>query len=400
MSHPALKLILVYNSDPFAENIGGVRRKMRFLASQATENQAQVKFVGVRMGDKLKDEGIEFIPLFRADSLTASNQWWRYMLASMFRVPFLRLEPQEIIHAGRLLFLLPYCIWHPRNPKVCSSDTPQAVAALNYPSGIFRVMSGIYKYVEHFIVKRTDAILAAPQVLNDYFLARYPHFEDRFMFEIDAATGVDVQVFQPRCKQKVREELGFGLTEKLVIFVGRVHPVKGIDFLIDAFSLYSQQVKNSRFLLVGEDWAEGHFQEYARRYPESNIEFAGDKQGLELAKIYNCADLLVVGSVHEGFPQVVREAICSGIPVVSTDVGDVSRQLTDSRMGEVLPDRDPQKFAEAMYRVSNIDPQDSRQACLAAVPKLTEEANFQRIYQLYLDLLRKRGLVSMELDGY
>ena len=392
-----LKLVLAYNSGPFEENIGGVRRKMRFLTKQAIRNGAQVRFVGVKMGERdHTTPDVEFIPLFKADSLKAMRYSWLYLLLSLIRAPFLRLEPSEIVHVGRLIFLLPYCIWYPGNPKVCNSDMPQAVAARRYPHWLFLILSAVYGRIEAFIIKRTNAILAPPHVLRDYYLARYPQFKGKFRFDIDPGTGVDVELFQPRERRAAREELGISVDEKVVLFVGRLDPVKGVDFLIDSFAHFVERVHRSRFLVVGEDWMKGYYHQYAQRYPKCQIDFLGEKRGLELAAAYSCADLLVLGSVYEGNPTVVREALCTGLPVVSTDVGDVRLLLNDRRMGEVVLERDPETFADAMLRVSLIPPEEAKEACLSVATQVSEQAIFKSFLELYDELLPGSGSIPKE----
>jgi D-inositol-3-phosphate glycosyltransferase len=273
---------------------------------------------------------------------------------------------------------------------------PQTVSAAACPTWAFRILSAMYAPIESFILNRTDAVLSARHVIEDYFQSSYPDLKDRFRPDIDPGSGVDLELFQPRDRKEVRKELGIPHDEKVVLFVGRLDPVKALDFQIDAFNSFASRVPNSRFLIVGEDWSEGYYQQYAQGYPQLHIQFLGEKRGLELAKMYNCADLLIIGSKHEGNSTVLREALCSGLGVVTTDVGDARELLTDPQMGEIVPFREPDVFAESMIRMFGRDSEDARKARLGIVSLLSDEAVFQPIFDLYRELLAARGIVPEE----
>jgi len=379
-----IKLVLAYPTDPNVEVLGGMTRYIRFILRQSLKRGAQVKFVGVKLGKKELnyDSDFIFIPI-----VNGSDTWWKYLFVSFFRVPFLKFEPDEIIHSGRLLFLLPYILFHPKNPKVVTSDQPRLAAYLAYTKPIYYILSAIYTPIEHFMIKRVQAVIAADHVLINYWKKRYPHLSHKFKERIYPAVGVDVDIFRPFNKFEARTLLKINPASKVILFVGRLSKIKGIDFLIDAYTEFCKNEPDTLFIIVGRGEDEQELKNYADgKYAKGRILFLGEKRGRELVNIYNCADVLVIGSHAEGNSGVLREALACGIPVVSMDVGDAKDIITKPLLGRIVTERNPNKFAKAIYEMLSEDKEKVSKACREKGVEFSEEASFKSVYELYLKI--------------
>ena len=381
------KLVLAYPTDPNTEIMGGMTRYFRFLLRQALKKGMKVKFVGVKLGNNLQYESaFSFIPIVRG-----TDKWWIYFVVSFFRVPFLKIERDEIIHSGRLIFLLPYILFHPYNPKVLTSDEPRLAANLAYPRPIYALLSAIYSLIEHFMLKRINAVISAEHVTKNYYKIRYSHLNHIFKERNYPAVHVNTNLFRPLDKVAVRKLLNIDINDKVMLFVGRISAVKGIDFLIDAFVEFTYIEPNSIFIIVGRGDDEKRLKSYAKKKAVGDwVLFLGEKRSEELVKIYNCADVLVMGSLTEGNSGVLREALACGVPVVSTDLGDAKIILKNPLLGRVVSKRSPKLFAEAIKAVLSEDTETVREACRIKSFEFSEEACFESVLKSYKELRESR----------
>jgi len=129
----------------------------------------------------------------------------------------------------------------------------------------------------------------------------------------------------------VRRALGLNLQAPLALYVGRLAEGKGLDTLLDAFAALRALVPAARLVLVGTGRLRAHLE---RRVLAAGlalaVRFAGEVPHHAVARWIRAADVLVLPSEAEGFPNVVREALACGRPVVATTAGS-SRPPTRRR---------------------------------------------------------------------
>ena len=132
-----------------------------------------------------------------------------------------------------------------------------------------------------------------------------------------------------------------------VVFMGRIHPVKGLLRLMEAWSRVS--TKGWKLILAGPD-EDGHLQEvlaYAKKLGiDSQVAYRGIVEGEEKAKLLQRADLFVLPSFSENFGVVVAEALAYGVPVIST-FGTPWRGLVENKCGWWV-DAEPDALAGAL----------------------------------------------------
>jgi D-inositol-3-phosphate glycosyltransferase len=168
--------------------------------------------------------------------------------------------------------------------------------------------------------------------------------------------GVNLELFRPVDRSLARKKLGIS-DEKILLFVGRIDPLKGIDRLLKTM-IYLQAYKGLRLIIIGGD-------EHSRREVGKLKKLVGEleigksvtfqgivKQDL-LVDYYNAADICVVPSYYESFGLVALEALACGTPVVATDVGDMRHIIHQGETGYVVEDNTPEKLAAAIERLLN-----------------------------------------------
>ena len=163
--------------------------------------------------------------------------------------------------------------------------------------------------------------------------------------------GVDVELFQPLGKTYARDALG--LTEKkIVLYVGRVEPLKGLDLLLNAVSRLADP-SDTRVLVVGGVPGEGaelaHLKHLAAQLGiEDMVTFVGTVRHTELPKYYNAADVFAFPSYYESFGLAALEAMACGTPVVASRVGGLRTFVKHGETGYLIPWRRPEPFAQRL----------------------------------------------------
>ena len=164
--------------------------------------------------------------------------------------------------------------------------------------------------------------------------------------------GVDESLFHPGDSATARRLLSLPTDRRLLLWVGRMVDVKGLDTLIAAFDLARQRRPELQLLLVGDGpLRESVLKDIRCRCLEEHVRLIGPKPHSELPDWYRAADLVLLSSWSEGLPNVLREAVSCGRPFVSTDVGSV-REIADSHgappFAELVPSGDAPALAEAI----------------------------------------------------
>jgi teichuronic acid biosynthesis glycosyltransferase TuaC len=164
--------------------------------------------------------------------------------------------------------------------------------------------------------------------------------------------GFDPEVFRPRDRAAVRHALGLGPRGRLVVFVGQLVPIKGIDGLLEAWRLLSaggHLDADDRLVIIG---AGRCGPDLARQADvgglAERVVFAGALPQPVVAQWVGAADLLCLPSDNEGTPNVIVEALASGVPVVASRVGGVPELITPESNGLLVPPRDPPALMRAI----------------------------------------------------
>jgi 1,4-alpha-glucan branching enzyme len=149
--------------------------------------------------------------------------------------------------------------------------------------------------------------------------------------------GVDTIKFQPTADiRRVKTELGFDPEDPAIVSVGRLYARKGLFTLIECIPAVVHRFPNAKFIISGK----GQSDEMAKLtvHAESlgvrdNLVFTGYFPDAKLPKLYQAADVFAFSTFYEHHPFAVLEALSTGLPVVTTDVGGIPETITDGKNG-------------------------------------------------------------------
>ena len=171
--------------------------------------------------------------------------------------------------------------------------------------------------------------------------------------------GVDMDRFHPAEKDEARRALGLN-DERIILFVGRIEPLKGVDILINAAALLESDVECCVLIVGGDESSLTEVAELQALAKERGIEhrvaFVGAVDHDTRPLYYNAADLCVVPSHYESFGLVAVEAMASGLPVVASRVGGLAGTVRDGETGYLIPWLCPEPFAERIELLLENEP--------------------------------------------
>ncbi|HKZ44250.1 MAG TPA: glycosyltransferase [Anaerolineales bacterium] len=174
--------------------------------------------------------------------------------------------------------------------------------------------------------------------------------------------GVDLSHFYPIPVDEAREFVGVKLKDKMVLFVGRIEPLKGIDTLISAMPCLNF-MEDLGFcpvtltIIGGDPDADPEFMtaEMTRLQELSNdlgmdnmVIFLGKRSQDTLPYYYSAADVVVMPSHYESFGLVALEAMACGTPVIASQVGGLTHLVQDGVTGYHVANDDPQELCSKL----------------------------------------------------
>ena len=154
--------------------------------------------------------------------------------------------------------------------------------------------------------------------------------------------GVDLEMFRTEDKAFAHQHLGLSEEGPLALCVGNLVAEKGFSLAVQALV----RLPRYRLLIVGDGPDRRSLELLARDLGVfERLRFLGNLPQHELRYVYSSADVLLLTSTREGWPNVVLEAMACGTPVVALDVGAARSMLDDRQIGRVVTGRDAARLA-------------------------------------------------------
>jgi len=169
--------------------------------------------------------------------------------------------------------------------------------------------------------------------------------------------GVDTTLFTPGDPADARRRLGLE-RGPLLLYVGRLAPIKGLVTLMDAIARLRERGRIVRLLVIGgeaDEPRDGHEADLRRRVERlrlgDRVTFVGHQPQQALRDFYVAADATVLPSYYESFGMVALEAMACGSPVIASRVGGLTTTVRDGVTGFLVPDGDVEALADHVARL-------------------------------------------------
>ncbi len=170
--------------------------------------------------------------------------------------------------------------------------------------------------------------------------------------------GVDHAFFSPGDRAMARQAIGLPTDGKMVLFVGRIQPLKGADIAVEAFARIATRVLDAFLVMVGGPSGPFGAEEITkikkvveRERLASRVHFFDPQPHEMLSSFYRAADVGLVPSRTESFGLVALEAAACGVPVVASDVGGLKTLVAHGASGYLVTNRTADEFACYLTKV-------------------------------------------------
>ena len=245
---------------------------------------------------------------------------------------------------------------------------------------------------EHEVIEGSDCVMASTPAEAAELLEHYRADPNRLC---TSPPGVDHRVFRPGSRRSARRRLGLG-PGPVILFVGRIQPLKGVDVLLEAFATIARFHPQATLLVVGgPSGPKGQRELAILRHRAVALGVAGRVKlygpmphGL-LADFYRAADLLAVPSRAESFGLVAAEAQACGTPVVAAKVGGLVYVVDDGVTGVLVDGWDPADYAEVLDRLLSDEGLRKKMSEAAVIwaKRFSWDATVRRYLELYKGVL-------------
>ena len=252
---------------------------------------------------------------------------------------------------------------------------------------------------ERQVLRRADRIIAATiaEITQLRFLYRA---ESRKL--VIVPPGVDTSHFYPIPADEAKQYLGLKPENRMVLFVGRIEPLKGLDTLIQAMScLDSQEIHRPVHLAIigGEpDVIPEDMTEEMTRLQKlcdelcmgGMVVFLGKRGQDTLPYYYSAAEVVVMPSLYESFGMVALEDMACGTPVIASEVGGLGYLVQNDVTGYTIPDSDPAELCEKLASLlgdANLRESMGQRAAEYALDYAWEKIA-ARIVEVYMGLVK------------
>lgn len=234
------------------------------------------------------------------------------------------------------------------------------------------------------LVRKADKIIATSTQDAKYLATLYSCPQSKIAI---LTPGINLETFGPQDKVKAKRIIGAKTDHKLILFVGRIEPLKAIDVLLYAMKILSgdkSKIRLCLWILGGDTNAESD------KWPKelkrlntlkkllnisTDVTFVGRKHQSELSNYYNASEIVILPSHYESFGIVALEAMSCGVPVITTDTAGIASLFDKENSPLITSANNPLMLA---WKIKHL---------------LTSDQEYRKISH---EVLKKAGALSWE----
>jgi glycosyltransferase involved in cell wall biosynthesis len=251
-------------------------------------------------------------------------------------------QPNVIVYSHMAFLTALPVLWFKKIPSVVTTDGFPGISWF-YGDNKVDFIGRLYtKLIMTKMIKSAQGV----QLFSNKLLEDEKKLNVKFNNVFVCSTGVDTDLFKPGTdRHEIRRLLNLSDDDWVVLCVGRLDLVKGVNYLIEAAKIIIQKFGNAKFILVGDGSLRKEYETLASSFP-SNIIFLGWRE--DIPQLMRMADIFVLPSLSEGIPSVIMEASASKLPIIATDVGGISQLISDGENGVLVKPKNVESLVEAI----------------------------------------------------
>lgn len=373
-----MHVIFVSAIDPPKAKPSGTKSYVLNIINMLIEKGMQASLIGVsHQPSQPFNPEYSFIPVVKDKKISS----YKFLFNLLIHVLFQRIPKDGIIHVQRPEDALPFLLFHKKNPKVYTvhGNNFKNMNVLKHG----KLISSIIDFIDDFAIQRVNKVIVVDEKTKHYYVKKFPWLHAKINV---IPVGIDTDIFRPRNKNALREKYNFDRDKNIVLYVGRYNKEKGLDLLIRSFRWVQKEMTDCKLVLVGE----GPEKQNLRKLAEGTkgVVFMDPLPHEKIPEILNCANVFALCSLYEGMPTVVLESLACGIPVVSTDVGDVHKVVRDGKTGYIVKTRTEEEISTKLIKVlSNSD--KFKENCVEIAKEYSWDKIAEKIIGVYHEVQAK-----------
>jgi glycosyltransferase involved in cell wall biosynthesis len=393
---------------PALDRVGGAELQAWRLAAMLRRRGQPVHMVGPgsrkSVNDYLKRAYISdppsFTPIWTPFSkLRGYNIFWGYLhkataLSLMFIWLFIYRSHYDIVHGhlvsqtGALCGLVSW-LWN--------KTTIVKVSGSGRNSDISRVLSSPLRYINRLFFRRIDCFINTTKVIATELINILDISQEKVH---QIPNGVDIVRYHPASttvRQRTRERFDLPRDMKIVLFVGRLESRKRVDLLLKAWQSIPD-THDAILLVVGQGRLISELKTLCSHLKlDGRVMFHGYSSDINL--LMQAADIFVLPSATEGMPNVLLEAMASGLPAILTEIPAYTGIISHLQNGYLCKDTGHKPLAEAIHTLLS---DESLAKWLGDAGRITVEQhyNLDDITNRYLRLYKHFDSQSVKDESY
>jgi glycosyltransferase involved in cell wall biosynthesis len=395
-----LKLTTIHPFDPWGSKIGGIESAIRSMLQHAPQD-FELSLIGVTEDPAQRPTGqwstlefrgrpIHFYPVFADQQPNKRNRiplFLRFPLVLRFKhfdlqdhmVIYHRVEPIALSSLTAKSHIL------------CVHGDPREIVSPRSEVR-WRSVPWLYRMAEARAVRRSRFIYSVCREGVEYFQQNYPTHHDRTSF---LSTWYCDDVFFPvsdhqreQNRQQFLKQHNLPDSTCLILFACRWEEQKDPILALQSFALAAAQNPDMRLVLAGGGGMRSRMEEAIGNLNiSSKVCILGSLSAPDLANTLRISDVFLMSSNFEGMPIGVMEALACGLPVVSTDVGEICALVQHGETGLIINQRTPEQLSNALIDVVNNPQKFNRDACAISMQKYSPGAILPQFFKSLKELM-------------
>jgi glycosyltransferase involved in cell wall biosynthesis len=245
------------------------------------------------------------------------------------KVDIIHVQTISILNGGiaaylcKKLFDIPYVIW-------------------GHGSDVF-LRAPISNYLDRILVHGANSVVAVSPAMKNKMQS---------LFKVDAVVipnGINPNRYNLLSKSNAQAIFHIHESDFILLFIGRLHPVKRVGILIDAMINIHPKNTKIKLHIIGDGPQKKELLLKSQQLVQKDIIiFHGEVPHSKIPEYLNAADIFVLPSISEGFPIVLIEGMASGLPIVATYIPGITNIICNNRNGLLVPPDDPHALESAI----------------------------------------------------
>ena len=357
---------IIHQWDPLGEKIGGIEVFIKNFVKYAPDDfeidlvgvtsNPRIRPIGKWQDIKLEGKKIRFFPSLHVKDENART---KIPLSLIFTSTLFKYKKQfsldgRILEFHRTEPLLAFSNY--KSPKFLFLHANMMHLYLLHNESKWEKFPWLYFQLERRLIGQAEKIFAVGEEIAQNYSSAYPMLFERISF---VPNGINEDIFYPYSpkikeekKNNMLQEFGLSPKDNLLLFAGRLDGQKDPLLLIDVFNCLRKSVNNVKLIIAGTGRLEHKMKQQVEEYSlAGEVKFVGTQSQTGVAELMRTSDVFLLTSATEGMPMVALESQACGLPVVSTDVGEVKRIIKEGSSGEVVLQRNPEMIAQKILKV-------------------------------------------------